>query len=164
MSSLLRARLLQWYECTLIRSPRSAVGVGSRAKHSTVPSVVTYRSVNQTLSAYIHLGFARSKLKHETRKHILKHDKPFKCDIPNCSRATQGFTTTNDLERHKKSVHRIGLRSKSYQCASTNCKNKEKIWPRLDNFRQHIDRMHGDEDALDLVKRYNCALLLLNPG
>ncbi|CAO2656646.1 Nn.00g054490.m01.CDS01 [Neocucurbitaria sp. VM-36] len=94
-----------------------------------------------------------SKCRSDFKKHILKHKKPFKCDVPNCKRAGQGFTTINDLDRHKKSVHRIGLRTKSYQCAAANCRNKEKIWPRLDNFKQHIDRMHGDEDDLDLIKR-----------
>jgi hypothetical protein len=88
------------------------------------------------------------------RKHKFKHDKPFMCDIPGCKRDGRGFTTVNDLDRHKKSVHRINLLRKSYQCASRNCRNREKIWPRLDNFKQHIDRMHKEEDDIDLIKRY----------
>lgn len=89
------------------------------------------------------------------RKHKLRHERPFRCEVPNCKRAKSGgFTTINDLDRHKKSVHRIGLTTKSYQCASENCRNKEKIWPRLDNFKQHVERMHKDEDELDLIKRY----------
>jgi hypothetical protein len=77
------------------------------------------------------------------------------CKEPGCKREGQGFTTINDLVRHKKSVHRIGLLKKSYQCASDSCRNKEKIWPRLDNFKQHIERMHKGEDDLDLIKRYD---------
>lgn len=77
------------------------------------------------------------------------------CNLPGCKRNGQGFTTVNDLDRHKKSVHRIGLLKKSYQCASETCRNKEKIWPRLDNFKQHIERMHKDEDHNDLIKRYD---------
>ena len=77
------------------------------------------------------------------------------CKEPGCKRRGQGFTTVNDLDRHRKSVHRIGLLKKSYQCASENCRNREKIWPRLDNFKQHIERMHKDEDELDLIKRYS---------
>jgi hypothetical protein len=88
-----------------------------------------------------------------SRKHKLLHEKPFKCSVTNCKRSDQGFTTVNDLDRHKKSVHRIGLFDKSYQCASKNCRTKEKIWPRLDNFKQHIDRTHKDEDLYDLIKR-----------
>lgn len=86
---------------------------------------------------------------------MLKHSKPFKCDIRNCKRNSQGFTTSNDLDRHKKSVHRIRLGDKSYQCASEACRNKRKVWPRLDNFKQHIDRMHSEEDKVDLINRYD---------
>jgi len=94
-----------------------------------------------------------SKCRSDFKKHVLRHSKPFTCDEPDCKRGGKGFTTTNDLERHKKSVHRIGLDAGSYQCASPYCKNPHKVWPRLDNFKQHIDRMHGDEDHEDLIKR-----------
>jgi hypothetical protein len=87
------------------------------------------------------------------RKHKLKHEKPYKCNWPKCKRGEQGFTTVNDLDRHKKSVHQVRLLEKSYQCASESCRNKEKIWPRLDNFKQHIERMHKGEDIHDLIKR-----------
>ncbi|KAF2682432.1 hypothetical protein K458DRAFT_405700 [Lentithecium fluviatile CBS 122367] len=88
-------------------------------------------------------------------KHMLKHDKPHVCDHPGCRRAIsgKGFTTINDLQRHKKSVHRIGVQKDSYQCASENCRNRGKIWPRLDNFKQHISRMHKGEDEADLIRR-----------
>lgn len=76
------------------------------------------------------------------------------CREPGCKR-NEGFTTVNDLDRHKKSVHRIGLSKKSYQCASETCRNREKIWPRLDNFKQHIERMHKGEDEMNLIKRYD---------
>ncbi|KAF2874923.1 hypothetical protein BDV95DRAFT_486726 [Massariosphaeria phaeospora] len=94
-----------------------------------------------------------SKCRSDYKKHMLKHDKPFKCDISNCRRNGKGFTTINDLARHKKSVHRIGALRNSYQCASENCRNREKVWPRLDNFKQHIHRMHRDEDEQDLIRR-----------
>jgi hypothetical protein len=92
------------------------------------------------------------------------HTKPFRCEIPDCKRAKEGFTTRNDLDRHHKSVHRIGLKTKSYQCAASGCRNAEKIWPRLDNFKQHIERMHKDENALELIERlefYSLGLLQL---
>ncbi|KAF2462997.1 uncharacterized protein BDR25DRAFT_116972 [Lindgomyces ingoldianus] len=94
-----------------------------------------------------------SKCKSDHKKHMLKHDKPFKCDIPRCRRGNKGFTTVNDLNRHKKSVHGIGALQNSYRCASETCRNKEKIWPRLDNFKQHIHRMHSEEDETDLIRR-----------
>ncbi|KAF1911561.1 hypothetical protein BDU57DRAFT_506857 [Ampelomyces quisqualis] len=93
------------------------------------------------------------KCNSDYKKHKLKHEKPFTCDFPQCKRGEQGFTTVNDLDRHRKSVHKIGLLNKSYQCASESCRNKSKIWPRLDNFKQHIERMHKDEDPPELIKR-----------
>lgn len=86
---------------------------------------------------------------------MLKHDRPHVCDQHGCRRAAQGkgFTTINDLQRHKKSVHRIGVERDSYQCASDHCRNRGKIWPRLDNFKQHINRMHKDEDEHELIRK-----------
>ncbi|KAF1975146.1 hypothetical protein BU23DRAFT_78906 [Bimuria novae-zelandiae CBS 107.79] len=96
-----------------------------------------------------------SKCPSDFKKHMLKHDKPHTCDVSGCRRAAQGkgFTTINDLQRHKKSVHRIGVERDSYQCASEHCRNKGKIWPRLDNFKQHISRMHKDEDEQELIRK-----------
>lgn len=105
---------------------------------------------------YVRMYFSFvSELTSETRKHMLKHDKPHTCDVSGCRRAAQGkgFTTSNDLQRHKKSVHRIGVELDSYQCASDQCRNRGKIWPRLDNFKQHISRMHKDEDEQDLIRK-----------
>lgn len=85
---------------------------------------------------------------------MLRHTKPFVCEESNCNRKA-GFSTKNDLERHKKSVHKITPRNasdKSYRCAATNCPKKEKIWPRLDNFRQHCSRMHKEMDCEELVR------------
>lgn len=85
---------------------------------------------------------------------MLKHHKDFTCNFPGCKRAEQGFSTVNDLDRHKKSVHKIGLnKSKSWRCAAANCSNAKKMWPRLDNFKQHIERMHKEEEILDLIQR-----------
>ena len=87
------------------------------------------------------------------RKHLLKHEKPHKCDVHNCKRNGKGFATINDLDRHKKSVHGIDIDKKSWKCAAERCKSREKCWPRLDNFKQHVRRMHKDEDELDFIKR-----------
>lgn len=91
------------------------------------------------------------------RKHIARHEKPFKCPQPGCSRQDSGFSTINDLERHNKCVHHINPShgfSKSYKCFGDNCSKKEKEWPRLDNFRQHLSRMHQSQDPEKLVKLY----------
>jgi hypothetical protein len=85
---------------------------------------------------------------------MLKHKKVFVCDIEGCKRSGKGFSTTNDLDRHKKSVHGIDFaKTKSYRCAADDCQNKTKVWPRLDNFKQHIERMHKDHEVIDLIKR-----------
>lgn len=87
---------------------------------------------------------------------MLKHDKPNKCDVLGCIRV-DGFSTINDLQRHQKSKHgTISLDSitTSFKCASPSCKNQEKIWPRRDNFKQHIIRMHKDEDVTELIARH----------
>lgn len=89
------------------------------------------------------------------RKHEARHEKSFKCDEPNCNRK-EGFGTINDLERHKKCVHKKEPGrgpKKMYICFGKNCPRRNKMWPRLDNFRQHINRMHEREDVDELLNR-----------
>lgn len=89
------------------------------------------------------------------RKHEARHKKLFKCDEPNCARR-EGFGTINDLARHKKCVHKKEpMRGPKviYMCFGQNCTRKDKMWPRLDNFKQHLTRMHGNEDAAELLKK-----------
>lgn len=89
------------------------------------------------------------------RKHSQRHGKPFVCREPDCTR-TEGFSTKNDLDRHKKSVHHIvppNTIDRSFKCAGNNCSKREKIWPRLDNFKSHCTRMHPKEDLDELVKK-----------
>ncbi|KAH7076763.1 hypothetical protein BKA63DRAFT_289270 [Paraphoma chrysanthemicola] len=129
--------------------PMARVSPDQRSQISQLSS----RSGNPGQSLKCNMCDEESRCKSDYKKHKLKHEKPFKCEEPNCKRTGLGFTTVNDLDRHKKSVHRIGLLKKSYQCASESCRSKEKIWPRLDNFKQHIERMHKEEEPEDLIKR-----------
>ncbi|KAF2686588.1 kinase-like protein [Lentithecium fluviatile CBS 122367] len=94
-----------------------------------------------------------SERRSDHKKHMLKHNKYFKCDIPNCTRKGKGFTTIYDLSRHEKTVHRIGAKGIFYQCASETCRNKGKTWARLEIFKQHLDMMHWDEDEQELIRR-----------
>lgn len=91
------------------------------------------------------------------RKHELTHTKPHCCNVPGCDRGLfRGFPTVNDLRRHMKSRHQIfptNVVSKVYRCAAVDCNDIHKLWPRLDNFKQHIDRLHRGEDKDDLVRR-----------
>ena len=89
------------------------------------------------------------------RKHETRHQKLHKCDQPGCKRQYEGFGTSNDLDRHKLSVHNIDKNGESvrYKCFAENCNRRNKIWPRLDNFRKHLERMHGEELMNDLLKK-----------
>lgn len=91
------------------------------------------------------------------RKHMRMHDKPYKCGVPGCRRKN-GFTTDNDLRRHKIAKHYDGIdpsgRSPSYMCSGKDCKNAGKIWPRLDNFKAHVIKMHETEDSQSVIERY----------
>ncbi|KAK3360090.1 hypothetical protein B0T25DRAFT_534701 [Lasiosphaeria hispida] len=79
------------------------------------------------------------KTKAELNKHKQRHDKPYRCEEPGCPRR-EGFGTSNDLDRHKKSVHKAdGVK---YRCTMGSCESKDKIWPRADNFRSHLKRVH----------------------
>ncbi|KAF5659868.1 Sex-determining transformer 1 [Fusarium denticulatum] len=46
----------------------------------------------------------RCRTRSELRKHELKHSLPWHCDVTGCSRE-KGFTSKNDLDRHKRTVH-----------------------------------------------------------
>lgn len=69
----------------------------------------------------------------------------------------EGFGTPNDLERHRKSVHRrfptVG-KNTAYICQACPQDDKHsKHWPRLDNFKAHINRKHQGCDVQALIKR-----------
>ncbi|KAJ6145251.1 hypothetical protein N7470_009146 [Penicillium chermesinum] len=93
----------------------------------------------------------------DKRKHEARHDKQYKCNEPGCTRK-EGFGTANDLERHRKCVHgKAPERGPSvmYKCFGKDCPRAEKQWPRLDNFKQHLNRMHKNEDQKELLDRSN---------
>lgn len=85
------------------------------------------------------------------RKHMMRHTKPHKCKHPGCSRQVEGFSTRNDLVRHTSSVHGTGG-SKIWFCMAPGCQKPDKSWPRLDNFKQHLIRMHPECDVDELVR------------
>lgn len=92
------------------------------------------------------------------RKHRAKHEKSHTCPLPKCGHggAGNGFTTSNDLERHMGSKHHIFLpnsKLKVYKCQARGCEGKRKLWPRFDNFKQHIERMHAGCDVDEIIRR-----------
>ncbi|EFY89673.1 C2H2 type zinc finger domain protein [Metarhizium acridum CQMa 102] len=104
----------------------------------------------------------KAKNKSELRKHKNRHTKPYKCIVPTCHK---GFATANDLERHRRTVHRDECRNESnsivYNC--THCltepgkqnRRKKQEWPRKDNFIAHLARIHNiDANVMDNLDRY----------
>ncbi|KAI1502791.1 hypothetical protein F5X99DRAFT_417598 [Biscogniauxia marginata] len=92
------------------------------------------------------------KTKSERKKHNQRHTKPFKCSVEDCTRHREGFSTSNDLDRHIRSVHPFEKASGNrYQCRLGTCKNKDKIWPRADNFKAHLKRVHQQQNLSDEV-------------
>ncbi|RMZ80724.1 hypothetical protein DV738_g2596, partial [Chaetothyriales sp. CBS 135597] len=90
----------------------------------------------------------------DLKKHNARHSRQHRCVEDNCPRAQIGFATINDLYRHEKSVHgkHVG-KSRSYKCFAPGCAKASKLWPRLDNFKQHLIRMHPNEELDALVKK-----------
>ncbi|KAG7149417.1 hypothetical protein HYQ46_001672 [Verticillium longisporum] len=94
------------------------------------------------------------KTKSELNKHKQRHSKPHKCDVFGCYRK-EGFSIINDLDRHKRSVHRdTDTGGPRYRCHLAPCHNKKKIWPRADNFRSHLRRLHRVHAVDDDLAQY----------
>ncbi|KAK2615408.1 hypothetical protein N8I77_002166 [Diaporthe amygdali] len=94
------------------------------------------------------------KTKSELKKHKQKHEKPHRCDVPGCTR-TEGFSTPNDVDRHKRSCHPDqDANGKYYRCIVDGCRKKDKKWPRADNFRQHLKRVHMMDARDDDLEAY----------
>ncbi|MCJ1439376.1 hypothetical protein MMC27_008768 [Xylographa pallens] len=116
------------------------------------------RETANTLSSAYECQDCRITCKNQSdyKKHLHRHSKSFVCGEADCSRGSKGFSTKNDLDRHKKSVHHIVLENtmdRSFKCAGINCAKREKVWPRLDNFKSHCIRMHKTEDLDELIKQ-----------
>nr|OQO22921.1 hypothetical protein B0A51_11095 [Rachicladosporium sp. CCFEE 5018] len=94
----------------------------------------------------------------DASKHYNKHAKPFKCDLPPCCNNDTGFATSNDLDRHLKSgKHNMKPQKgsgKGYICSACTVApdSEAKWWPRLDNFKAHINRRHKEHPVDQLVR------------
>lgn len=90
----------------------------------------------------------------ELKKHFARHEPQYFCNIPGCTRGRDGFTTKNDLDRHRKTMHKIlSPNDRFWKCFYPDCAKTEKVWPRLDNFKAHIVRMHGAQYVAENVSR-----------
>jgi hypothetical protein len=73
------------------------------------------------------------------------------CPVKSCERSKSGsgFSSPHDLRRHKASKH--GDAGTVYRCTSASCLKRDKVWTRMDNFRQHIKKHQDDPETL--IKR-----------
>ncbi|KAI1618575.1 hypothetical protein EDD36DRAFT_35704 [Exophiala viscosa] len=98
-----------------------------------------------------------AKTNSDFKKHNARHERRHVCPLSGCSRKGKGFATSNDLDRHLKTVHQINRRrgSKYFKCFSEGCTKADKQWPRQDNFKQHLIKMHPGEDVEVLLRISN---------
>ncbi|KAL9088603.1 MAG: hypothetical protein Q9165_006123 [Trypethelium subeluteriae] len=87
-----------------------------------------------------HLTFER---KCEWSKHMDKHDRPYKCSYPQCSKL-QGFTYSGGLLRHEREVHKKhGGPRESLMCPFKDCKRSTGAgFTRKENLNEHLRRVH----------------------
>jgi hypothetical protein len=117
--------------------------------------VIIKARLNQNSSTLHQVLLTGNSADIHARKHAARHNKEHVCRVPGCARA-DGFTTVNDLERHQRSVHNIRPghgQSRQYKCFGQNCSAAKKVWPRFDNFKQHLKRMHSDKDMEMLISK-----------
>ncbi|KAM0246268.1 hypothetical protein ACHAQJ_010287 [Trichoderma viride] len=136
------------------------IGIGdlnitSAAPMYKAPGMASHQATNAKLHRCEQCG-VNLKTKSELKKHSHRHNKPWKCTYENCPKATQGFSTPNDLSRHKRTVHREhNSYGAVYVCREDPCiQKKEKLWPRADNFRSHLIRAHNIHLKADDDLRY----------
>ncbi|KAH7326130.1 hypothetical protein B0I35DRAFT_474818 [Stachybotrys elegans] len=120
--------------------------------HSTISASVV-NSNTSSKQHFCHTCNRALKTKSELNKHHQRHSKPHLCPYTSCRRSKEGFSTKNDLQRHRKSVHReLEGNGRVFVCREGSCMEKSKLWPRADNFRHHLDRVHhkkvGSDDDL----------------
>lgn len=77
------------------------------------------------------------------RKHMDKHDRPYKCQKPGCE-LLLGFTYSGGLLRHQREVHgEHGGRKKVLHCPKENCKRHSGSgFTREENLAEHMRRVH----------------------
>lgn len=85
----------------------------------------------------------------------------FICTHPECTRR-EGFSNTNDLEIHTKTIHPqvVGDLStkRKFRCLVPGCRSKDEGWQRLDDFQSHLESVHqhglrNDEEMDDIRRR-----------
>jgi hypothetical protein len=82
--------------------------------------------------------------------HTQRSAKPYVCPLVECS---SQFLHYSDLCRHRRTVHMRRESGQGYRCAFEECPKADKIWTRLDSFKQHVLKRHQSADVNDIVKQ-----------
>jgi hypothetical protein len=78
------------------------------------------------------------------RRHMDRHDRPYKCDTSGC-KIQQGFTNSFSLLRHQREVHKLQTITRVF-CPIDNCKRSAGSgFTRKQNRDEHVRRLHGME-------------------
>ncbi|TWU79125.1 hypothetical protein ED733_008787 [Metarhizium rileyi] len=147
---------------TICTNPDDSGYGGSRVSYTvTSPSVAAGREGSRSPLQCEVCDEFKAKNKSEFRKHMNRHTKPHKCGISSCPK---GFATANDLDRHKKTVHRGECHYESnptvYQCLhclrdpGKQNRRKKQEWPRKDNFIAHLSRIHDIDSPVESLDQY----------
>ncbi|OAP59332.1 hypothetical protein AYL99_06630 [Fonsecaea erecta] len=140
---LLKSGVLNAGPTVHVALPREGTSAAGRSRS---------RSPDLECSDCSYVARTRSDLK----KHRARHNREHKCPFPTCPQRQRGFATSNDLDRHLFVVHKINnRRSRSYKCFGINCPRPNQEWPRLDNFKQHLKKLHPGEVEISLLQKSN---------
>ncbi|KAF2858397.1 hypothetical protein K470DRAFT_259812 [Piedraia hortae CBS 480.64] len=85
----------------------------------------------------------------EWSKHMDRHDRPYRCSNPACSKL-QGFTYSGGLLRHEREVHgKHGGPKAHLQCPFADCaRHRGKGFTRKENLSEHLRRVHKESGTL----------------
>jgi len=78
-------------------------------------------------------------------------NKSYFCPISECS--SSGFLHHSDLCRHQRTVHMRQESGEGYRCAFEGCSKADKIWTRLDSFKQHVVKRHRNANVQEIVRQ-----------
>ncbi|EXJ53688.1 uncharacterized protein A1O5_13043 [Cladophialophora psammophila CBS 110553] len=80
------------------------------------------------------------KLISDWRRHLNKHERPYKCHEPGCE--LPGFERKAGLIRHQREVHNLHL-SISFSCPFLDCERSWRPFSRKQTLDRHLQKCHG---------------------
>ena len=102
------------------------------------------------------MGNLESRTNEPFRKHMNKHDRPYKCTVADCTNPNR-FSSKGDLERHKRAKHKQLFlheaasqpRNLLHYCPEPSCHRSSSSsgnnpFTRKDHLQEHIKRKHKD--------------------